>query len=67
MMERLTDFNPRTPCGVRHAERTDAALDEIISIHAPLAGCDGRGGAAGGDTPQISIHAPLAGCDIIDH
>ena len=34
----------------------------MISIHAPLAGCDARR-SRGGDTPQISIHAPLAGCD----
>ena len=37
-------FNPRTPCGVRHREvvlRQDAIN---ISIHAPLAGCDGHSG-----------------------
>ena len=36
-----TDFNPRTPCGVRQAvtwSMTGAA--KAISIHAPLAGCD---------------------------
>ena len=33
-----------------------------ISIHAPLAGCDGLILCAGGRL-QISIHAPLAGCD----
>ena len=34
----------------------------LISIHAPLAGCDVVDGIAGKAT-QISIHAPLAGCD----
>ena len=37
----------------------------IISIHAPLAGCDiiiSTHRAAGG---RISIHAPLAGCDFL--
>ena len=35
----------------------------VISIHAPLAGCD-RGGSMTALTRLISIHAPLAGCDI---
>ena len=59
----LTDFNPRTPCGVRLFCMPFASCSsKSISIHAPLAGCDarapdrGRGG-------RISIHAPLAGCD----
>ena len=34
----------------------------MISIHAPLAGCDAAGCARGG-AETISIHAPLAGCD----
>ena len=33
-----------------------------ISIHAPLAGCDGKA-YPGEEVPTISIHAPLAGCD----
>ena len=33
-----------------------------ISIHAPLAGCDGQH-AQGLPARSISIHAPLAGCD----
>ena len=32
-------FNPRTPCGVRHGPLLPAK-DIVISIHAPLAGCD---------------------------
>ena len=39
------------------------ALDaEMISIHAPLAGCD-DGRVRPGGRRGISIHAPLAGCD----
>ena len=34
-----------------------------ISIHAPLAGCDGAGNNRGSVDKLISIHAPLAGCD----
>ena len=81
----ISNFNPRTPCGVRPQEpvngyigkafqsthpsrgattRLDAVAGRaIISIHAPLAGCD-PGDA--GDLYAlwgISIHAPLAGCD----
>ena len=34
------DFNPRTPCGVRQYTVLASKLDELISIHAPRAGCD---------------------------
>ena len=37
---------------------------EYISIHAPLAGCDGAPDGRR-DGAGISIHAPLAGCDIM--
>ena len=33
-------FNPRTPCGVRRKSTTLRASCNIISIHAPHAGCD---------------------------
>ena len=36
----------------------------VISIHAPLAGCDRRGGVFYSFPLAISIHAPLAGCDV---
>ena len=36
-----TYFNPRTPCGVRRGINFLRFFSEIISIHAPLAGCDG--------------------------
>ena len=34
-------FNPRTPCGVRPLTVAPANSPRKISIHAPLAGCDG--------------------------
>ena len=33
-------FNPRTPCGVRLCHFPPKPLHTVISIHAPLAGCD---------------------------
>ena len=33
-------FNPRTPCGVRQRKDIRCCLPFLISIHAPLAGCD---------------------------
>ena len=55
-------FQSTPPRGVRLREIPGHAGIAAISIHAPLAGCDG---AAGCDTScrPISIHAPLAGCD----
>ena len=35
-----TNFNPRTPCGVRRTVCDEVESEELISIHAPLAGCD---------------------------
>ena len=35
------NFNPRTPCGVRRMPEIADRLQKVISIHAPLAGCDG--------------------------
>ena len=57
------DFNPRTPCGVRHGDLAHGLLSRKISIHAPHAGCDGRTTRVV-IRPVISIHAPHAGCDI---
>ena len=58
-----SDFNPRTPCGVRPAAHDAAARQTAISIHAPLAGCD-RHPRKLRKEKYISIHAPLAGCDV---
>ena len=57
------DFNPRTHRGVRHWLIITHQTATIISIHAPIVGCDI-------DKPNIifnclviSIHAPIVGCD----
>ena len=55
-------FNPRTPCGVRLFCFHTVNLGDVISIHAPHAGCD-RGRNALVKMDKISIHAPHAGCD----
>ena len=58
------NFNPRTPCGVRHWTTEYAVFHTVISIHAPHAGCDriaALESTVGGH--GISIHAPHAGCD----
>ena len=39
-VQRSSDFNPRTPCGVRPEAGEGAQGEESISIHAPHAGCD---------------------------
>ncbi len=56
------DFNPRTPCGVRRGGWGQHPHPPIISIHAPLAGCDLFVDLFD-NSSLISIHAPLAGCD----
>ena len=59
-------FNPRTPCGVRPTVTLVSGylMTADISIHAPLAGCDGNEALdPAGYIRNISIHAPLAGCD----
>ena len=38
-------------------------MDRIISIHAPLTGCDSID-AFESYLADISIHAPLTGCDV---
>ena len=57
-----SNFNPRTPCGVRPGAGQRRHQEHQISIHAPLAGCDSKG-ARIEHLLVISIHAPLAGCD----
>ena len=59
---RSSNFNPRTPCGVRPKYAAKPSDGAQISIHAPLAGCDVRC-RPNSNPPAISIHAPLAGCD----
>ena len=55
------NFNPRTPRGVRPGT-VIIPVQQAISIHAPLAGCD-RQILSIYVQNEISIHAPLAGCD----
>ena len=57
-----SNFNPRTPDGVRQAAVPVSWSERIISIHAPLTGCD-RDFALMCPCGHISIHAPLTGCD----
>ena len=59
----FNDFNPRTPCGVRLPYLLHPRETGSISIHAPLAGCDGVAAHLAALAVKISIHAPLAGCD----
>ena len=59
------DFNPRTPCGVRHIRLMSLSSDVNISIHAPHAGCDPAVHHATDPEQPISIHAPHAGCDLL--
>ena len=38
----ISNFNPRTPYGMRRYADDLTALPGQISIHAPLTGCDGK-------------------------
>ena len=60
---RACNFNPRTPYGMRLMETFSIKGGTLISIHAPLTGCD----KINFDwvlEATISIHAPLTGCDL---
>ena len=58
-----SNFNPRTPCGVRPPKPQEAAQAAPFQSTHPL-----RGATAAhlrlGARISISIHAPLAGCDL---
>ena len=56
-----SDFNPRTPCGVRHPAGPVVQHRRVISIHAPLAGCDPLGGALQGDQGAFQSTLPWRG------
>ena len=62
--EACINFNPRTPHGVRLLKTVQQNEYEIISIHAPLTGCDAPPHRARRHARGISIHAPLTGCDL---
>ena len=57
-----SDFNPRTPCGVRPSRQYSHALQSFISIHALHAECD-LDRTPRDATAVISIHALHAECD----
>ena len=62
-----TYFNPRTPRGVRLADKyTAMSKYTSISIHAPREGCDSFCSVLRPKKP-ISIHAPREGCDSIPY
>ena len=57
-------FNSRTPCGVRQDNKYYYSITEVVSIHAPRAGCDSKLHEDPHALVHVSIHAPRAGCDI---
>ena len=59
----LADFNPRTPCGVRHAMERERCGGQAFQSTHPLRGATARTQIERSGT-HISIHAPLAGCDV---
>ncbi len=59
-----SDFNPRTPGGVRLYRAIDAQEKREISIHAPRVGCDLLFPININPMEVISIHAPRVGCDV---
>ena len=59
----ITNFNPRTPYGMRLQPCRFTRRNQKISIHAPLTGCDQAHEEAPKAIANISIHAPLTGCD----
>ena len=59
----MKHFNPRAPCGARPPGTRTRERNDMISIHAPRAGCDSRPALPGGVVRAISIHAPRAGRD----
>ena len=62
---RRGDFNPRTPCGVRHLYTSCMRWPRIFQSTHPLRGATAGSAARDGPDGEISIHAPLAGCDSI--
>ena len=56
-------FNPRAPCGARHAVIAVLSVLGEISTHAPLAGRDCSLFLSWFRHENISTHAPLEGRD----
>ena len=55
------DFNPRTPCGVRHPDFVEPGATGRISIHAPRVGCDTGFPACVGKTGEFQSTHPVWG------
>ena len=60
----IQNFNPRIPCGMRHAQQGYRQNHNKISIHASHAGCDDSWDYVKLAEQEISIHASHAGCDL---
>ena len=61
VMEVPVDFNPRAPCGARHAALLYARGRQRISIHAPLAGRDRTAASARHRMQPFQSTRPLRG------
>ncbi len=59
-----SDFNPRTPRGVRHADGERFKLSEHDFNPRTPRGVRPRMAATLTGMPEISIHAPREGCDM---
>ena len=62
---RIENFNPRTPCGVRLEYSIEPYYKDLISIHAPLAGCDISENSTMFRTIKFQSTHPLRGATLI--
>ena len=53
-----SDFNPRSPCGLRHTAKSAKLECSIISIHAVLADCDHRDSLFVGENRNFNPRSP---------
>ena len=61
-LAKISNFNPRTPCGVRHFDLTLLIRFHFtISIHAPHAGCDSGTCAINGSISAFQSTHPMRG------
>ena len=58
-------FNPRTPCGVRPFSAFLSIFFHVISIHAPIAGCDPICGSSKSMFSKFQSTHPLRGATVI--
>ena len=57
-LPRLSNFNPRTPCGVRRGEYKQEMYVALISIHAPRVGCDMASGQSRSSSSNFNPRTP---------